>query len=116
MADTVKVSPSGHVTYFCPGCRDTHTIDPTRWKWDGNRTHPTFSPSVLVTCGCHSPHHKSGDHCWCTYDKENPVPSGFSCYRCHSFVKGGMVELLADCSHENAGKTMPLMAFEEPKR
>jgi hypothetical protein len=28
--------------------------------------------------------------------------------RCHSFVRAGMIEFLSDCTHELAGKTVPI--------
>lgn len=120
MMDTVKVAEDGLVTYRCPGCLDTHTINSNKWSWNGDRVKPTFSPSVLVVCGHYSTRHKEGDHCWCTFYRDNPDVAanvenngkGFECYRCHSFVREGMFELLADCSHANAGKTIPLMPIE----
>lgn len=118
--NVVAIDPSGHVTYRCPGCHDSHHIDPKRWAWNGDFIKPTFSPSVLVTSGHYVPSHKPGDHCWCTFYRENPDVAenaenrqkGFECYRCHSFVRDGMVELLGDCSHANAGKTLPILPIE----
>lgn len=79
--------PTGEVwwTFHCPGCGTGHTINHT-WDFDGNYEAPTFSPSVL-TFG--SP--------W-----QTDVP------RCHSFIRGGRIEYLTDCTHEQAGHTIDL--------
>jgi hypothetical protein len=72
----------------CPGCGYGHLFHAGRWTFDGNLEEPTFSPSMLV----------NGDPLF-----PNPaVP------RCHSFVRNGKIEFLADCSHELAGQTVEL--------
>lgn len=76
----------GGIAYWCQGCKDLHMVHVgegpgPRWTWDGNVTAPTFSPSVLCTCG-----------------KQ----------RCHTFIRAGMVEFLGDCTHALAGQTLPL--------
>lgn len=48
----------------------------------------TIMPSVLVTGG------------------------GDTKYRCHSYIKNDQIEFLADCSHELAGKTVPMVDFD----
>lgn len=96
----------GTVLYKCP-CGDTHAINDKRWQVSGDAERPTFSPSVLVTTGHLSVSGKS-DACWCTYKKEHPEESVFTCYRCHSFVRDGMVQFLSDCTHALAGQTVPL--------
>lgn len=69
--------------FRCPGCGELHTIG-ARWEFDGRLEAPTFKPSVLVT----SP--------------------GRPDYRCHLYIRGGMIEYLADCSHALAGRTVPM--------
>ncbi len=103
-------SGEGILTYWCQGCEETHQIShgAGRWTWDGNAEAPTFNPSVLVRSG----HFAEGFDpakrgCWCTYDAEaiakGEEPSGFKCRRCHTFIKGGIVQFLDDCSHELRG-------------
>ena len=73
------------LNYACAHC-GIHTIVTEgggAWGWDGNEEAPTFTPSVLLTD-----------------PSRNRV--------CHSFVRGGMVEYLNDCTHADAGKTVPL--------
>lgn len=105
----LKRLADGTVLYRCP-CGDTHAINSTRWQVSGADEKPTFAPSVLIRSGHYAPREPgAAESCWCTYARENPEEKlPFGCYRCHSFVRGGMVEFLADCTHELAGKTLPL--------
>jgi hypothetical protein len=100
------------VSFWCPGCGEYHAIT-TRggspWRWDGNVDAPTFEPSILVTSGHFVPGHAPGERCWCVYNAENPTrPAPFVCHRCHSFVRGGRIQFLGDCSHALAGTTVDL--------
>ncbi len=86
--EVVKQDSHGSVWFFCEGCGNRHKIE-TRgdkvWGWNGDLVKPTFTPSVLATWN---------------------EPSGDK--RCHSFVKDGQIQYLNDCTHELAGKTIPL--------
>lgn len=81
--------------YFeCPACRIGHSPHTQRgpeggprWTFNGDVEKPTFAPSLLVRW------EKGPDH----------VPQV-----CHSFIRDGMIEFLGDCTHELAGKTVPL--------
>jgi len=90
----------GVVAFFCPGCRCCHLVwtDPERgrprWGFNGDFDKPTFTPSILV-----NPQHKMGE----------PVRGNY--HRCHSFVEGGNIRFLNDCTHELAGKTVELEPF-----
>lgn len=105
----------GVVAFRCPGCGDVHNLGVgagpgPRWTYNGNPNAPTFHPSVLATSG----HYCSGHtgECWCT-----PDPDGgewpFKCYRCHSFVRDGRIEFLADSTHALAGQTVDLIPFDK---
>lgn len=87
------------------------------WTFNGSDDLPTFSPSVLVTSGHFSAHHKPGSPCWCTYNAEhlpeNPNERVFKCVRCHSFVRDGKIQFLGDCSHELKGQTVDLPEYPE---
>lgn len=83
------------VLFQCPGCKLAHMINvgnghepKPRWDWDGNVEAPTFSPSILVT--------------WKDPDGE------LSDDICHSFVRGGRIEFLGDCTHELKGQTVEI--------
>jgi hypothetical protein len=90
---------------WCPGCEDLHVVivgldahDQPLWTWDGNTTQPTISPSILV----------NGE------DSGHPTV-------CHSFLKAGCWEFLADSTHELAGQTadvvpLPLWLVREGSR
>lgn len=98
----------GGFSYWCQGCEEVHAVDGT-WTFDGNLEAPTFSPSVLTRSGHFLSNWKEGDPCWCTYNRDHPNrPSSFKCRRCHTFIRGGMVEFLDDCSHALVGQTLPL--------
>jgi hypothetical protein len=93
----------------CPGCGDTHTIDKTRWSFNGNFDKPTFTPSLLVRSGHFAPHFKEEDGCWCTYNIENPESEApFHCVICHSHITDGKIQFLSDCTHALAGQTVEL--------
>ena len=77
------------LSFRCPGCGSTHSLNLDRcsrpcWSWNGSSTSPTISPSVLVRWGI--------DFSLC----------------CHSFVRDGQIQFLSDCTHSLAGKTVQL--------
>lgn len=94
---------------WCPGCNDAHriTIDsPTGWRWDGNEEAPTISPSIKVTGGqwaADSSFHKPG---------HEGVPVGGETI-CHSHVRAGRWEFLADSTHALAGQTVPMVPLPD---
>lgn len=80
--------------WLCPGCGEYHHV-PTegheaKWKWDGDMDAPTLSPSVRVQA-------KHRGYC------------------CHFFIRKGVAEFCGDCSHEHAGKKMPVLPDEMPR-
>ncbi|MCK4739059.1 MAG: anaerobic dehydrogenase [Deltaproteobacteria bacterium] len=76
--------------FTCPGCDQDHVIKvegkPPVWEWNGCIEKPTISPSLRVRFG------------------DNKV--------CHSFIKGGFIQFLDDCTHKLAGLTVPLLDME----
>lgn len=80
------------IHFFCPGCKQIHAISPKIHSFNGNFEKPTFSPSVLITWG--------GQPNWC----------------CHSFVRGGFIQFLGDCSHDFKNKTVELPELTEDMR
>ena len=92
----------GMLTYWCPGCKGGHTIyfgGGETWQWNGDAVRPTLSPSVLAR-----PHAVSFDE-----------SGGNRTYqpRCHSFVRDGRIEYLADSDHELAGQTVDMVPLPE---
>lgn len=76
------VGDVNRLAWWCPGCEDVHAVALDRWTWNGDRSAPTLSPSVL-----------------CTGNR-----------RCHCFVKGGQIQFLSDCEHALAGRNVPMVA------
>lgn len=76
----------------CPGCKQWHVLD-DRWTFNGDAEKPTFNPSLLV----------NGNQQY----RNHAVP------RCHSFIRDGNIQFLDDCTHELAGKTVPLNNLDE---
>lgn len=101
--------------FWCPGCDGAHQVGVgdgpgPRWEYNGNPDAPTFKPSVLVQ----------------GYTWEPPVtPENMDQWRrepwqqtkrrivCHSFVTGGRIEFLGDCTHALAGQTVDLPDFDQ---
>ena len=90
----------GHVGYLaalCPACgfehsfrvdlegHGRHTGD--LWSFDGDYYKPTFSPSMGANIHGNDEHH--------------PV--------CHSWLKAGVWEFLADSTHDMAGEHVPMV-------
>lgn len=84
----IKIVNETHLRFDCPGCNDIHMVrtGENGWTWNGSVDTPTLAPSVLVQ------------------GPLNGNPDG----RCHSFVRGGRIEFLGDCTHALAGTTVDL--------
>jgi len=96
------LATDGTLMFWCPGCDEAHgvVIDGSRgWTWNGRLDSPTISPSVHAT-GKRRRLAPDGSKEW--YE-----------YCCHSFVKDGHIQFLADCTHALAGKTVPLPDWED---
>lgn len=93
------------ILFWCPGCDKPHAISTNLWGFDGNYERPTFTPSVLV----------APVPCLINEDLELPelvAPENKSMTpNCHSFVRGGRIEFLSDCTHSLAGQTADLPAW-----
>lgn len=95
-----------YVWFYCPGCLTHHRIIDGRWTWNQSETTPTFSPSVKVTgtvplTAAEVDRVMAGVHV-------EPSP-----LVCHSFVRDGRIQFLADSTHALAGKTVDLPNIEE---
>lgn len=104
----------GLLAFYCPGCRMHHAFN-SGWTFDGNMDAPTFSPSILVGPWWRMPH--GWDYESASRDENGDLKLasdgvhtlGAFEARCHSFVRSGMIEFLSDCTHEFAGKTVPMV-------
>jgi uncharacterized protein DUF6527 len=72
------------LAFECPGCQCSHYVaiaGPVKWTWNGSMERPTFHPSVRIPIAGHG---------------------------CHSWIKDGKIQFLADCDHALAGQTVEL--------
>ncbi len=81
----------------CVGCKGLHSIatdksSPQVWDFNCNFEKPTFNPSLLVQ-----------------YPNYGEI--GFT-KKCHSFIRNGEWQFLSDCTHELAGKTVPMIDID----
>lgn len=105
----------GRVGFWCPGCKEMHQVrvradgqhhPGSTWGFNLNFEKPTFTPSVLVR----GKRRITDDE----YDRirageKLQIPDQV----CHSFVTDGQIQFLGDCTHEQAGQTVPLEPFGE---
>ena len=93
------------LTFRCPGCGELHAVriggEHPCWSWNGSYDKPTFQPSVLVT----------GVERLTEAEYSKVLAGGLVEPRplvCHSFVVDGQIQFLGDCTHAQAGQTVPL--------
>lgn len=90
---------------WCPGCQREHTVPirgPWAWSFNGDRDAPTLAPSILVT-GAQKI--TDAEHAQIMRGKKIP----WRPFRCHSFLRAGVIEYQGDCTHALAGQKVPLM-------
>lgn len=103
------LEPEGRAHFLCPGCGMEHVLRVSgegAWNWNGSLDVPTLAPSILFQSGHFAPGHMG--RCWCDWKREHPGEEAFDCVRCHSFIRDGKIQFLADCTHALAGKTVDL--------
>lgn len=110
LSSKLRSATDGGILFWCPGCDGAHQVKVgagpgPRWGYDGNADRPTFSPSVLVqgTQPVTDDEHAR----IMAGEKIEPRP-----LRCHSFVAGGRIQFLDDCTHALAGQTVDLPDFD----
>lgn len=89
-----KSEPTGYLM-FCPACETHHFFRVPGWYFNGDMEAPTFSPSIIVRGG--------------------PALDDGSDRVCHSFVRNGKIEYLADCTHAMAGQTVEIPDLDEER-
>lgn len=100
----LRNAQDGGLLFYCPGCASAHQIkfgagSGPRWSWNGDALRPTFWPSVLVRYS-----NPADPYAELGASTEPPAPDVV----CHSFVRDGLIEFLADCTHPLAGQTVEL--------
>lgn len=112
----IRLSHGGQYAEFrCPGCDSNHMIgvkpnNPKGWEFNGDLENPTFSPSILVRSGHYVPEQPQPPNCEYCIDAGQDGYSTF-CSLCHSYIRDGQIQFLGDCTHDLAGKTVPLPEF-----
>jgi len=108
--NVVERCRDGKLMFGCPGCGLAHEVnvdrpERPRWEWNRDMVCPTFKPSILVR-GTRR----------ITDEEAERIMAGEKLERvklvCHSFVTDGQIRFLGDCTHEHAGKTLPLPPIE----
>lgn len=102
LSKVLRQAAGNRLAYWCPGCDEAHAlrvrsgqpITHPSWSFDGDIDAPTFAPPVLITIGP---------------DIEDNIPQRI----CHSFVRAGRIQFLADCTHTLVGQTVDMVEFEE---
>ena len=87
--------------FRCPACGHAHgfTVGGTnphgqpRWTFNGNFEKPTFTPSLRCM------DQRPGAKDWFT--------------SCHLVLTDGMIAYCGDCPHAFAGKTVPMVPFDD---
>ena len=97
--------------FHCPGCDEDHAVRTAgdrpgpKWSFNGDIDAPTFEPSIRVT-GVQ----------WPTDEEEALIERGETVETrplcCHSFVRGGRIQFLSDCTHGLAGRVVDLPEIE----
>lgn len=107
----------GGLMFWCPGCDGAHMIKygtgpGPRWGWNGDAERPTFTPSIMVRSTKLTEKGKAALDAWrkAGYPKQDDAFESVPTI-CHSFVTAGQIQFLGDCTHELAGKTVPLPDF-----
>lgn len=116
MSPILRQAEGGRLHFWCPGCDRAHAFwvgvgEGPRWEWNGSADKPTFSPSLLVRGRTLTPKGLEAWQAWhaagkppraegTVWDAEETV--------CHSFVTGGMIQFLGDCTHDLKGQTVPI--------
>ena len=118
-----RETDAGRILWWCPGCECAHTVPVKQlaqpigaeahgrmpadgWDWNGSLEAPTLAPSVLVysrqTLIDHDLPHGDGPGQLLAPENKTMTP------RCHTFIRNGLIEFLADCTHALAGRTVPM--------
>jgi hypothetical protein len=94
--------------FWCPGCDKPHQIivGPGMWGFDGNTESPTVDGSVLVHS--HQTLNDAGRAYLDAGGRDLTDAHRTKTPRCHSFIRSGHIQYLADCEHELANQTVPM--------
>lgn len=106
--------------FFCPGCQCGHGVwvsreagNGAKWSFNGNMEKPTFQPSLKIEASRFTAKGKADYEAWAAagYPSRNGKPFESAPVICHTFVTDGVIHFLPDCTHELAGKKVPMVPF-----
>lgn len=92
----IKGAGDGWV-FYCPACEEKHVVPNASWGFNGNLDKPSFAHSVSIR-GWFTREHKTR--------LRNP---GEGDDVCHVTISEGSLVYAADCTHDFAGKTIPMV-------
>ena len=101
--------------FWCPVCKCGHGIWTKQrngmgavWSFNGDMEKPTFQPSLLITQDLWT-HPVTPENLkeW----EAKPWHQEKVRHVCHSYIVNGTIQYLGDCTHEFAGRTIPMEAF-----
>lgn len=93
----------GRYFHWCPACKELHQL-PDRWKFNGDLERPTFSPSFRHS-GKATVRDENGH--WLGEWKLGPDGKPLD-EVCHYILTDGQLRFCSDCTHDFAGRTVPL--------
>ncbi len=120
LSSVLRQAEGGMLMFWRPGCDGAHQVrvrsaDGPRpsWEWNGDAERPTFSPSILVRGVEMTEKGRADYEAWAAGGyPAHSGPFDSRPFVCHSFVTGGQIQFLADCTHALAGQTVPLPTWE----
>ena len=96
--------------YWCPACKIHHVID-DKWTYTGTEEKPTVRASVKAHwVKTPDPMPRDEDD-KLILGKDGRI-KGAEDMVCHHFITDGEIKYLNDCTHEFAGKTLPMEDFD----
>ena len=104
--------------FWCPGCKEMHPIPVggNGWQWNGSYDKPTFMPSVFVRGVVITAKGEFQYRQWCDAGyRPGALPENLDSKStcCHSYVRDGRIQFLADCTHELRNQTVELVPMPD---
>lgn len=112
----------GNLGIYCPACKYHHHVNVDgrapagkSWHWNGDLDHVTLEPSLLCRSIDLARMSEADEAEYIRQTKEHGTEwvLTHSPFRtvCHSFVRNGQIQYLADCTHHLAGLTVPIPEY-----
>ncbi len=101
--------------HWCPACQEMHPL-PDSWTFNGNVDKPTFSPSfkhegLKLNKDANGKWVGEGRDAW-LYDANGKPISEV----CHYILTDGVLNFCGDCTHDMAGKSVPMAELPPVER